>query len=169
MNNMTQPSSSLFPDALRVLDAYYRTLMVKIAEEIVENRDDLDEPYAGRGEEIIDRYGHHLQCLSLIQSNLAMMANFANRQGALTQDAAIGNLPGFPVAPSGQRIGPDAPLEVGAQVLAEWGGAWWIATVISTEPNGAVRIHYSDWGDNWDETVARERLQEHVVDWSEKK
>ena len=73
------------------------------------------------------------------------------------------------MAPSGRPVGADTPLEAGAQVLAEWNGAWWLATVVSTEPNGAVRIHYSDWGDDWDETVPRERLQEYVVDSSEKK
>src|SRR5438105_700677 len=34
----------------------------------------------------------------------------------------------------------------------EWGGSYWRATMLSTERDGFVRVHYDGWGQEWDET-----------------
>jgi hypothetical protein len=156
MNSMDTPPSAMFTEALRLLNEYYRSIVTKVAEEIVENRDTFDLPYTGRAEEIIDRYGLHLQSVARINCDLMTMANLMSQQEA----AAAGSMPGLPVAPSGRPIDPDAVLEPGTPILVEWCGSWWRANVVCSEPDGRVRIHYAGWGDNWDETVPRTRLQE---------
>lgn len=65
----------------------------------------------------------------------------------------------FPVEPSGITVEPDTRLEVGSTVLADWGGAWWKAQVVSLKRDGSVRIHYLGWDSSWDATVSREHLQ----------
>ena len=44
------------------------------------------------------------------------------------------------------------------KLFVEWRGSWWPATLLSTEKNGALRIHYDGWGSEWDETVDATRV-----------
>jgi hypothetical protein len=115
---MDAPSSNVFVEALKVLDEYYRSVVTKVAEEIVEGRDQFDLSYTSRAEDIIDRYGPHLQSLARIYLDVSTV------HGILSQQQAIhsGLVPLRPVTPSGRPIGPDTPLTVGGQVLVEWRG-----------------------------------------------
>lgn len=44
------------------------------------------------------------------------------------------------------------------QLFIEWGGTWWPATIIATERDGRVLVHYDGWGKEWDETVDASRM-----------
>lgn len=44
------------------------------------------------------------------------------------------------------------------KLFVEWRGSWWPATILSTEKNGALRVHYDGWGSEWDETVDASRV-----------
>jgi len=149
---MDQSSSKLFTEASQLLDEYYRAIITKIADEIVDNRDTFDSPYTGRAEEIVDRYGLHLQSLNILRSEMMSMAQFLAERDR-------GEAPAPPVAPSGLPVDSETPLAPGANVLAEWGGGWWRASVVAVEPEGDVLIHYVGWGDQWNERVPRSRLR----------
>lgn len=155
---MDTSSTKLLTEALKTLDEYYRSVVMKVAEEIVDNREEFDLSYTGRAEEIIDRYGPHLQSLARVFLDISTMNNMLSQEQAM----ATGTTPRRPVAPTGRVIGPDTPLALGDQILAEWRGFWWQASIVSLEPNGDVRIHYLGWGYDWDEVVPRCRLQEDV-------
>ena len=64
-----------------------------------------------------------------------------------------------PVKPSGDRVRPDSPLDVGLLVMVESGGAWWGAKIIALRWDGRVKITYVGWAKSFDEWVSRERLQ----------
>lgn len=146
-------SAPFVTEALQILGRYYRTVVTKVAEEIVENCESFEDPtYAGRAEEVIDRYGHHLQNIARVHSDLMSLVSVPGMQGC-------GNFPGAPVPQSGRAIGADFPLETGSKVLAEQCGAWWQAVVVSVEADGRATIHYEGWDDTWNETVPRSRLQ----------
>jgi hypothetical protein len=59
----------------------------------------------------------------------------------------------------------DAPTEGGdgrAQVMVEWGGDWWPATVIderATKGGREYRIHYTGYDASWDEWVTPQRIR----------
>lgn len=44
------------------------------------------------------------------------------------------------------------------QLFVEWGGSWWPASIITTERDGRVVVHYDGWGKEWDETVDASRM-----------
>lgn len=44
------------------------------------------------------------------------------------------------------------------QLFVEWGGSWWPATILGTERDGRVLVHYDGWGKEWDETVDASRM-----------
>ncbi len=56
-------------------------------------------------------------------------------------------------------LGEASPLEVGDEVLAEWGGAWWAAEVAAPADGDRVRIHYTGWEGYPDEVLPRNRLR----------
>ena len=61
---------------------------------------------------------------------------------------------------SDEVVGPDRiarPVADG-KLFVEWHGSWWPATVIGSERNGALRVHYDGWGNEWDETVDASRV-----------
>jgi hypothetical protein len=149
---MKRPAKSPYAEALRILDGYYRAVVARAAEEVVENRDDFEGPYPGRAEEIVDRYGQHLQSLC------RLCADLSSADAAARGTAGVG-AEAMPVAPSGRPVTPDTPLEAGSPVLAEWQGYWFRARVVSPEDDGTVVIHYEGWDDMWDEAVPRSRLQ----------
>jgi hypothetical protein len=49
-------------------------------------------------------------------------------------------------------------LYAGQALRAQWGAGWFDAQVIAVEPNG-VRIHYTGYGDSWNEVVPLYRLR----------
>jgi hypothetical protein len=151
---MSTPSSDPFTEAIRLLDEYHRALVRKMAEEIVEGRESFDTSYTGTAEDVIDRYGQHLQCLAVVRGNLAW-GQAADRAGP----SAAHNWLGRAEEPSGDPVGPDTPLEAGSRVLARWQGYWFPAEVVALEAGGLVRIHYTGWGDEWDEAVPRDTLR----------
>ena len=140
-----------FTDALQILRDYHLALMTRIAEEIVDNRDDFGLPYAGRVEEIIARYGHHLQSLAIISGNLTSV---------MAQAGYAYQIEGGHISePPGQPVGSDTALEVGSPVLVNWAGHWWPGQVVALQPGGDVLIHYVEWDATWDEVVPRGRLR----------
>ncbi len=48
----------------------------------------------------------------------------------------------------------DAKLQVGDKFKAKWGNKWWDVEVVKVQEDGKVKIHYTGWGDNWDEVRA---------------
>lgn len=153
-----------FAEALKLLEGYYRALVTKLAEEIVENRDNFDVSYTGKAEEIIDRYGLHLQSLARICLDLSTVsAAIRGEQGNAAQGAPVAESWPPAVEPPGRPVGPDTPLEIGSPVLVWWGETWWPAQILSLEPEGEVRIRYTGWGAGWDETVPRSRLQQEIT------
>lgn len=160
---MERPTPNVLSEALQVLDGYYRTVVMKVAEEIVEHREQFEDTYPGRAEELVDRYGMHLQCLARIYADITTIAESDREKAEERQQAiAVEDEPVEPIPQPEQPIDADTPLEVGATVCAEWRGHWWRATVVAIEPNGEVRIHYNGWGERWDETVPRSRLHQDV-------
>jgi hypothetical protein len=59
----------------------------------------------------------------------------------------------------GEPVTDKTRLAPGGKVLVDWNGSWWAGEVISANADGSVRIHYSGWTGDFDETVARARLQ----------
>lgn len=51
------------------------------------------------------------------------------------------------------------PAQRRAQLFVEWGGSWWAADVLERTKDGRARIHYIDWGSEWDETVDASRIK----------
>lgn len=153
-------SSSTIAEALKILNDYQRTLTLKAAEQIVENREDFAEEFPARAEEIIERYGHLLMQLSFLQNALLLASSAASSQSPTS--ASAGNAPPnrpMIVRPSGRPVDATTPLHVGQRVLVEWHNQWYRAEVLNLLQDGNVRIHYIGFGSNWDETVPRQRLQ----------
>jgi hypothetical protein len=53
---------------------------------------------------------------------------------------------------------PEQSFQVGQAVQVEWFGAWWVAEVLAVKKRG-LRVHYRDWGPEWDETVPFNRVR----------
>ncbi len=68
-------------------------------------------------------------------------------------------VPGI-VAPHSTPVSPDKPLKKGQKFLIEWNGSYFPGEVIDVPDNNAVKIHYSQWSEQWDEIVPRQRLHE---------
>ena len=72
-----------FEGAQRILSRYYRELARRMAEEIIEHREDFESPgFGGRAESIIDKYGCQLNRLEGMYSNLKQFATRENAQTA---------------------------------------------------------------------------------------
>lgn len=50
----------------------------------------------------------------------------------------------------------------GDALLVEWGGSWWKATVIAPLPDGRYAIHYTGWGEDYDEIAKPKRIRTEV-------
>ncbi len=60
-------------------------------------------------------------------------------------------------------VGPDRVVAAevkltDAEILVEWGGAWWPARVLSREAK-QTRVRFVGWSEQWDETVAPKRIR----------
>jgi hypothetical protein len=135
-----------FLQAANILGVYYRALVDRLADEIIENREDFEASYPGTAEEIVDRYGLRLFHLGQLQMHLM-------------QHGGQSGMPGLPVQPSGIAVGPETRLEAGSPVLIDWHGRWFRGEVVAIESGNQVRVHYVGWDARWDETVPRSRLQ----------
>lgn len=49
-------------------------------------------------------------------------------------------------------------VAAGRSVEVLWGGQWWAAEVVEAR-SGLSRIHYTGWGNEWDEWVGPERIR----------
>jgi hypothetical protein len=67
---MTEPQSNEFYDVLRVLNNYYRSLVIGIAEEVRENRDQFDAPFLANAEAIFEKYARLLQDFGIVYNAL---------------------------------------------------------------------------------------------------
>lgn len=61
---------SKYEIAFKAMSAYYDGVVSRMADEIVEKAGDIRQPYLGRGEDIVDRYGHQLLLMSRILCDL---------------------------------------------------------------------------------------------------
>ncbi len=68
-----------------------------------------------------------------------------------------------PVAPVHARA-PVAQSRIGEKLFVLWGGADWPATVIGAGDGDKVRIHYDNYGAEWDEDVGPERVEHTTTD-----
>ncbi len=57
-------------------------------------------------------------------------------------------------------VSPDKPLQKGQKFLIEWNGSYFPGEVIDVPNHNAVKIHYEQWSEQWDEIVPRQRLHE---------
>lgn len=53
----------------------------------------------------------------------------------------------------------NASLSAGDKVLIKWGASWWHGTVIGTNPDGSIRVHYDGWSKHSDESVTPSRVR----------
>lgn len=63
-----------FEQAFQTLGKYYENYVSKMADDIVEKSSELQRPYLGHGEELVDRYGHQLLLLRGILCELKLRA-----------------------------------------------------------------------------------------------
>ena len=67
---MSKPSDKQIEEAFEILSRYERSLMEKMATEIVEHREDFENPFVGGAEQLIDKYHQILACLCRVRSGL---------------------------------------------------------------------------------------------------
>jgi hypothetical protein len=60
---------------------------------------------------------------------------------------------------AGTPLTAETPLKVGDPILIEYYGSWWEGEVLALKSNGDVRIRYTGYGSDWDETVPRSRVR----------
>jgi hypothetical protein len=87
---MSTPSEKHIEEAFQILGRYERSLMEKMAAEIVEQREGFDSPFVGGAEQIIDKYYHLLACLCRVRSGLYGYLPKENRQVAQRDDKPLG-------------------------------------------------------------------------------
>lgn len=66
---MSRPPQNEFDRALRVLRSHHEQVVRELAEEIIKNADDFDQPF-GNAETILDSYNHRLCAINQAWSNL---------------------------------------------------------------------------------------------------
>src|SRR5262249_5604977 len=52
------PSGNEYAEVLAILNRYYHNLVAKLAEEVLEKRDDFDYPLLSNAEGVIEKYAH---------------------------------------------------------------------------------------------------------------
>jgi hypothetical protein len=71
---MSEPPGTDFTKAVAILDRYYRAIVTRLAEEVLEHEEDFDDPFIGQAEGIIDRYWNHLYNLGLVYHDVRAFA-----------------------------------------------------------------------------------------------
>ncbi|MFH1436684.1 MAG: hypothetical protein ABIJ56_13325 [Pseudomonadota bacterium] len=63
------------------------------------------------------------------------------------------------VLPPNKEVTAATKLEAGRKLLVSWNGRWYPGEVLSLEPDGKVKIHFTGWDGKYDEVVERDRLR----------
>jgi hypothetical protein len=71
---MSERSGTDFSKAVAIMERYYRALVTRLAEEVIEHEEDFDNPFLGRAEEIIERYWNHLYNFGLVYHDVRAFA-----------------------------------------------------------------------------------------------
>ena len=64
-----------------------------------------------------------------------------------------------PIEPSSILVEASTPLFAGDPVHVKWNTTWWRGEVLELMPDGKVKIRYTGWGSNYDESVPRSSLR----------
>ena len=80
--------------------------------------------------------------------------------GARTMVCVGGAKPGAKVTPTAADAGAAAAVgfKVGDKVSVEWKGGWWPAKILAIG-NGKYKVHYDNYGSEWDEFVGPSRVK----------
>ncbi len=81
---MSTPAKQI-EEAFEILGRYERSLMEKMAAEIVERREDFENPFVGGAEQLIDKYHQILACLCRVRSGLYAYLPAEQRESADTR------------------------------------------------------------------------------------
>lgn len=89
--------------------------------------------------------------------------NEGGKQMRLTGTLSMQIRPAPPPAPKdvqpGAPIDPEADLEAGAKLVAEWNGKWLPVKVLEASSDGDVKVHWEGYADSFDEELPRTRLR----------
>src|SRR5712691_9839795 len=77
---MEEPTGNEFAEALRIVNGYYRAMVVPLAEEIIENAAEFEIPFLGRAESILETYAHPLRNLAEVHEILNLVGNALFRE-----------------------------------------------------------------------------------------
>lgn len=70
------PPQNEFDGAQRILKKYYRALVKRMADEIIEHKEDFESSgFGGQAEDILEKYGLQLHRLCIVFSNLHQFAS----------------------------------------------------------------------------------------------
>ena len=83
---MSQPPQKQIEEAFQILGRYERSLMERMAAEIVERREDFESPFVGGAETLIDKYYHLLACHCRVRSGLYAYLPTEQKQRPLGED-----------------------------------------------------------------------------------
>jgi len=82
--------------------------------------------------------------------------------GFPTARSSGGRLQKYPInidVPKGaQVVAEDLPLEPGTPLAVCWGRRWHPVSVLAVNDDGTVKIHWDEFGDNWDGDMQRDQL-----------
>ena len=87
---MSNPSDKQVEEAFEILGHYERSLMQKMAAEIVERKEDFESPFVGGAEQLIDKYYHLLACLCRVRSGLYGYLPREQRRPSAKDDKPLG-------------------------------------------------------------------------------
>jgi hypothetical protein len=59
----------------------------------------------------------------------------------------------------GNAVTEKTRLSTGDKVIVDWNGSWWKGEILAVNQDHSVRVHYTGWGSEFDETVPRSRLE----------
>jgi hypothetical protein len=78
---MSEPENE-HQEALKVLNNYYATLAKKMAEEVIEHREDFESPgFGSQADELIEKYARRIQQLGSVYSILRWKAYRKKQKG----------------------------------------------------------------------------------------
>ena len=77
---MKEPTGNEFSEAIGILNAYYRTLVTRLAEEIIERREQFQVPFLGGAEDLVEKYAHPLEQAGICTASYRPWANRCSRK-----------------------------------------------------------------------------------------
>lgn len=83
-----EPAGNEFLEALTILNRYYRSMVIQLAEEVVENEREFDVPLLGNAESLVEKYAQPLNNLAALHETLKLVgaALFAEKITRLRED-----------------------------------------------------------------------------------